>query len=45
MMTSGCAVKYDDSFHCFAEVVRKEGFESLFKGAGANIVRVSRYKG
>lgn len=41
MMTSGYAVMYNDAFHCFAEVIKKEGMRSLFKGAGANIVRVS----
>jgi len=39
MMTSGEAVKYRSSWHCFSEIVRKEGVKSLFKGAGANILR------
>jgi solute carrier family 25 (adenine nucleotide translocator) protein 4/5/6/31 len=39
MMTSGEAVKYNSSFHAFQEIVKKEGFSSLFKGAGANILR------
>jgi hypothetical protein len=39
MMTSGQAVKYKSSLHCFKEVVAKEGTKSLFKGAGANILR------
>lgn len=39
MMTSGQAVKYNSSLHCFSEVVKKEGVKSLFKGAGANILR------
>jgi len=39
MMTSGEAVKYKSSAHAFAEIVKKEGFKSLFKGAGANILR------
>jgi solute carrier family 25 (adenine nucleotide translocator) protein 4/5/6/31 len=39
MMTSGEAVKYRSSMHCFQEVVAKEGMKSLFKGAGANILR------
>jgi solute carrier family 25 (adenine nucleotide translocator) protein 4/5/6/31 len=39
MMTSGEAVKYKSSFHCFREIIRKEGVPSLFKGAGANILR------
>jgi len=39
MMTSGAAVKYDSSLHCFREVIKNEGYKSLFKGAGANILR------
>jgi len=39
MMTSGEAVKYKSSFHAFSEIVAKEGAKSLFKGAGANILR------
>lgn len=39
MMTSGEAVKYKSSMHCFSEVVKAEGVSSLFKGAGANILR------
>jgi len=39
MMTSGEAVKYKSSMHAFNEIVKKEGFSSLFKGAGANILR------
>jgi solute carrier family 25 (adenine nucleotide translocator) protein 4/5/6/31 len=39
MMTSGAAVKYKSSFDCGMQVIRNEGFASLFKGAGANILR------
>jgi len=39
MMTSGEAVKYKSSAHAFAEIVKKEGYKSLFKGAGANVLR------
>jgi solute carrier family 25 (adenine nucleotide translocator) protein 4/5/6/31 len=39
MMTSGAAVKYDSSLHCFREILANEGAKSLFKGAGANILR------
>ncbi|TPX53675.1 hypothetical protein PhCBS80983_g06241 [Powellomyces hirtus] len=39
MMTSGAAVKYRSSAHAFAEIVKNEGAKSLFKGAGANILR------
>jgi solute carrier family 25 (adenine nucleotide translocator) protein 4/5/6/31 len=39
MMTSGEAVKYKSSAHAFGEIIKKEGIPSLFKGAGANILR------
>jgi len=39
MMTSGEAVKYKSSMHAFNEIIKKEGIKSLFKGAGANILR------
>jgi len=39
MMTSGEAVKYKSSAHAFSEIIKKEGAKSLFKGAGANILR------
>lgn len=39
MMTSGEAVKYKSSLDCFNQIVAKEGTKSLFKGAGANILR------
>jgi len=39
MMTSGEATKYRSSIHAFNEIVKKEGTSSLFKGAGANILR------
>jgi len=39
MMTSGEAVKYRSSMHAMQEIVAKEGVKSLFKGAGANILR------
>jgi solute carrier family 25 (adenine nucleotide translocator) protein 4/5/6/31 len=39
MMTSGEAVKYTSSYHAGMEIVKKEGVKSLFKGAGANIIR------
>lgn len=39
MMTSGEAVKYKSSAHAFSEIVKNEGTKSLFKGAGANILR------
>ncbi|KAL4881320.1 mitochondrial carrier domain-containing protein [Aspergillus karnatakaensis] len=39
MMTSGEAVKYSSSFDAFRQIVAKEGVKSLFKGAGANILR------
>lgn len=39
MMTSGTDIKYKNSLHAFREIVAREGFNSLFKGAGANILR------
>jgi len=39
MMTSGAAVKYKSSFDCAAQVIKAEGFMSLMKGAGANVLR------
>ncbi len=39
MMTSGEAVKYKSSMNCAAEIIKKEGTKSFFKGAGANILR------
>jgi solute carrier family 25 (adenine nucleotide translocator) protein 4/5/6/31 len=39
MMTSGQAVKYNSSMHAFREIMKNEGVKSLFKGAGANILR------
>lgn len=39
MMTSGGAVHYKSMFDCYRQVVAKEGHKSLFKGAGANILR------
>nr|GEV57965.1 ADP,ATP carrier protein 1, mitochondrial-like [Tanacetum cinerariifolium] len=39
MMTSGEAVKYKSSFDTFSHILKNEGAKSLFKGAGANILR------
>jgi len=39
MMTSGGGVKYKGSLDCFTTVCKNEGFMSLMKGAGANILR------
>ncbi|KAJ7009634.1 ADP,ATP carrier protein, mitochondrial [Populus alba] len=39
MMTSGEAVKYKSSFDAFSQILKNEGAKSLFKGAGANILR------
>lgn len=39
MMTSGQAVKYKGSIDCGMQIIRSEGFMSLMKGAGANILR------
>jgi solute carrier family 25 (adenine nucleotide translocator) protein 4/5/6/31 len=39
MMTSGEAVKYKSSIDAASQIIAKEGVKSLFKGAGANILR------
>jgi len=39
MMTSGEAEKYSSSLQAFSKIVAKEGASSLFKGAGANVLR------
>lgn len=39
MMTSGAAVKYNGSLDCTMQIMKSEGITSLFKGAGANILR------
>jgi len=39
MMTSGQAVKYNGSLDCTMQILKTEGVTSLFKGAGANILR------
>jgi solute carrier family 25 (adenine nucleotide translocator) protein 4/5/6/31 len=39
MMTSGEAVKYKGSLDCAVKVIKNEGFMSLMRGAGANILR------
>merc|ERR1712111_182457 len=39
MMTSGAAVKYKDSLDCGVQIMKNEGFMSMMKGAGANILR------
>lgn len=39
MMTSGSAVHYKSMFDAGSQIIAKEGTKSLFKGAGANILR------
>jgi len=39
MMTSGQAVKYNGSLDCTMQILKNEGVTSLFKGAGANVLR------
>eukprot|EP01125_Pyxidicula_operculata_P011499 TRINITY_DN3764_c0_g1_i1.p1 TRINITY_DN3764_c0_g1~~TRINITY_DN3764_c0_g1_i1.p1 ORF type:complete len:313 (+),score=72.92 TRINITY_DN3764_c0_g1_i1:1129-2067(+) len=39
MMTSGEGVKYNGSLDCARQIMAKEGVKSMFKGAGANILR------
>jgi len=39
MMTSGTGVFYKSSLDCGLQVIKNEGFMSLMKGAGANVLR------
>merc|ERR1712024_196376 len=39
MMTSGAAVKYKGSIDCGVQILKSEGFMSMMKGAGANVLR------
>jgi len=39
MMTSGSKVHYKSMFDAGSQIIRNEGTKSLFKGAGANILR------
>jgi len=39
MMTAGEEVRYSSSLACFREIVAREGYRALFRGAGVNIVR------
>jgi solute carrier family 25 (adenine nucleotide translocator) protein 4/5/6/31 len=39
MMTSGAGVHYKSMFDAGSQIIAKEGASSLFKGAGANIIR------
>jgi len=39
MMTSGGGVKYKGSIDCGVQIMKNEGFMSMMKGAGANILR------
>merc|ERR1712179_456744 len=39
MMTSGGGVKYKGSIDCGRQILANEGFISMMKGAGANVLR------
>jgi len=39
MMTSGTGVKYKGAIDCAVQIMKNEGFMSMMKGAGANILR------
>ena len=39
MMTSGESVKYKGSWDCTVQILKNEGFMSMMKGAGANVLR------
>jgi len=36
---AGEEVRYSSSLACFREIVAREGYRALFRGAGVNIVR------
>ena len=39
MMTSGTGVHYKSSVDCGMQILKNEGFMSMMKGAGANVLR------
>jgi len=39
MMTSGEGIKYKGSLDCAAKILKNEGYMSMMKGAGANVLR------
>ena len=39
MMTSGTGVHYKSSLDCAVQIMKAEGFMSMMKGAGANVLR------
>ena len=39
MMTSGGGAKYKGSIDCAVQIMKNEGFMSMMKGAGANVLR------
>merc|ERR1711890_183587 len=39
MMTSGTGVTYNGSLDCARQIMKNEGFMSMMKGAGANVLR------
>jgi len=39
MMTAGTGTSYKGSIDCGMQIIKNEGFASLFKGAGANVLR------
>jgi len=39
MMTAGTGTKYNGSIDCGMQILKNEGFMSLMKGAGANVLR------
>ena len=39
MMTSGGGAKYKGSIDCAMQILKNEGFMSMMKGAGANVLR------
>jgi solute carrier family 25 (adenine nucleotide translocator) protein 4/5/6/31 len=39
MMTSGGEAKYSSSIDCAKKILASEGMNSMFKGAGSNVLR------
>ncbi|XP_040564183.1 uncharacterized protein [Lepeophtheirus salmonis] len=39
MLTSGESVKYSSSLDCFKHILRHEGLNAVYRGAGVNIIR------
>ncbi|KAK3207139.1 hypothetical protein Dsin_021185 [Dipteronia sinensis] len=45
MMRSGEAVKYKNCWNAFSQILKNDGVKSLYKGAGAEVLRMPLYIG